>query len=547
MKKIYFLILAVSLGIISCKKDFPIPKQPAEIYPGLFLNAALMSTAFNNATNYIGLTRWMGYWAEGKNFPADLQTETYDIKNNYTDKEWNNLYQNLAIYDDLEKSGRNNKNPFYIGVAKAMKAYDFSILVDLYNDVPYKESFDPATKKQPVYSKGQDIYNDLVNQLDSAFIYFENAKIFYDQSPSNVANTDDVNDIMFGLSRRKNGGNSAWLILWEKFTNTLELKLLMHQTNIASHQSYFQNSMNILTTSPNRKSVGFLGVGESAAVNPGYCLACASANPLNNPLYNFFIYPDTNFYYYKANNYALNFLHWNNNDQRAGVLYNDASYFDNFINSWPGIDTFYASGGGANFDYIITVGIYDGDPTGFPDSITSNVGPGILKNSGQSQLILSDFESLFLQAEAVERGYIQGGNSSAQTLYNSAVTQNYVYLYGGLPKSFQDAFPDPYSDSKGYLTSSIPDVDWRFSPNKLEAIMTQKWAAMNGVNWVEAYNDYRRTAYPTSNVLGISHAPAHVRPMIPTRFLYPQSQLDNNGSHVPPLPDGQYSKVFWNQ
>ena len=90
-------------------------------------------------------------------------------------------------------------------------------------------------------------------------------------------------------------------------------------------------------------------------------------------------------------------------------------------------------------------------------------------------------------------------------------------------------------------------MDWSASPNKLEAILTQKWAAMNGVNWVEAYNDYRRMGYPTSSVLGISHAPTHVRPMIPTRFLYPQSQLNTNGAHVPQLPDAQYSKVFWNK
>jgi hypothetical protein len=72
---------------------------------------------------------------------------------------------------------------------------------------------------------------------------------------------------------------------------------------------------------------------------------------------------------------------------------------------------------------------------------------------------------------------------------------------------------------------------------------------MNGIDWVEAYNDYRRTGYPTSNILGISHAPTHVQLMIPIRFLYPQSELNTNAAHVPQLGAGAQftAKVFWNK
>jgi hypothetical protein len=72
---------------------------------------------------------------------------------------------------------------------------------------------------------------------------------------------------------------------------------------------------------------------------------------------------------------------------------------------------------------------------------------------------------------------------------------------------------------------------------------------MNAVNWVEAYADYRRTGFPTSGVLGISHAPTHVQSMIPVRLLYPQSELDNNAVNVPQLgPGAQFTaKIFWDQ
>jgi SusD/RagB-like outer membrane lipoprotein len=640
MKKIFFLTLVILFAIFSCKKNFPIPKQPADISPSLILTTALSGTASNVATNYIGLTRWMGYWARSGTFSPDNATETYDIKNDYTDNEWSRLYGNLRLYDYMETFARSGDDPFYIGVAKVMKAYDFATLVDLYNDVPYKEAFNAATESQPAYDNAQDIYNDLGVQLDSAFSYFENARKFYKQASSDVINADYLNDIMFGYAGSKTSGYAERLTLWEKLTNTLELKLLMHQSQVSAQQGYIKQELSIVTTSQARKAAGFLGPGENAAVNPGY----GSSNVNSNPFYALFhVAPGggntTNYNYYLKNRYAGNF-YGTTNDPRSLLTYDPTleknfaqlfspysdclSYFSdtgasviytsficlNFLNSrtaifsYDSMGSFYQPfiwnpiGGGYNIAEGSDPGysskfsdtlplykldaIYDGnnndyffygDPVNYgdPDSlvassylslgiryfgtmsvylinppapvynhrigIASNVGPGLLKGVDQDQLILSDFESLFLQAEAVQRGYING---NAQALYESAIIQNFAYLYKGNQG-------DAAGDARKYISQDIPDAGWIASPNKIEAIMTQKWIAMNGINWVESYTDYRRTGYPTPNVLGISKAPAHVRPMIPTRFLYPESELKNNGGHVPVLPDAQYSKVFWNQ
>jgi hypothetical protein len=549
----------MAITATGCKKEFDVNKyanQRADDLPNLLLYAGLDETATNNAINYLDLPRWMGYWARNGSFPPDEQTETYDIKNSYTDSEWIRIYQNLAAYDLLENTGRNLSLPFYIGAAKVMKAYCFSTLVDLYNDVPYKEAFGENTKDHPAYDNGQDIYNDLVAQLDSAIIYFENARVYYQNHPVGVALTDDQYDIMFGSARTKASSYNQRLTLWEKLTNTLELKLLLHQSQIPAQQNFIQKKINTIITSGERKAAGFIGAGESAVVNPGY----NASSGKQNPFYNLFINTDGSFtrnsLYYCANTYAFDFYS-SGNDSRLGYLYGtsitimflpcgicgDTAYFFpwtvvddsitlyNFTNG-PVIavykgDTLHPEDFGSN---------YDGDPNALSSIFAFDIVGGLFKGSAQDQFIFSDFESLFLQAEAVQRGYIVG---SAQNLYEAAITQNYLYVFG----------QNVVYLAKSYFTQGIPDIDWSASPNKLEAILTQKWAAMNGINWVEAYADYRRTGYPASNILGISHAPTHAQPMIPIRFLYPQVELNKNAAHVPQLgANAQFTaKVFWDK
>jgi hypothetical protein len=106
-----------------------------------------------------------------------------------------------------------------------------------------------------------------------------------------------------------------------------------------------------------------------------------------------------------------------------------------------------------------------------------------------------------------------------------------------------DPTTDPTADATALYTSGLVDADWTASPNKIEAIITQKWAALNGINWVEAWTDYRRLGIPN---LPISSAPSHVEPEIPVRYLYPQTEYNTN-ANTPALPaNAQFTaKIFW--
>jgi hypothetical protein len=141
-------------------------------------------------------------------------------------------------------------------------------------------------------------------------------------------------------------------------------------------------------------------------------------------------------------------------------------------------------------------------------------------------------ESMFLQAEAAERGWISG---DPQTLYQQAITASYEYL---LVTSADSA-------AAAYYSQGLPNVGWAASSNKLEAIIVQKWAALNGLDLLEVWSDYRRLHYPSD--IPLSNSPNAVSSTPPVRLLYPAVEYQTNLASV--QAEGTInqftSKIFW--
>lgn len=53
-------------------------------------------------------------------------------------------------------------------IARIVRAYIFQRLTDLHGDIPYSQAGQPDSYSYPVYDKQEDIYNDLLNELDDA-------------------------------------------------------------------------------------------------------------------------------------------------------------------------------------------------------------------------------------------------------------------------------------------------------------------------------------------------------------------------------------------
>jgi hypothetical protein len=102
-------------------------------------------------------------------------------------------------------------------------------------------------------------------------------------------------------------------------------------------------------------------------------------------------------------------------------------------------------------------------------------------------------------------------------------------------------------DASDYLSQSNDLVSWDASPNKLAAIISQKWIALNGISPMPIWTDFRRTGYPS--FIHFSQDAARLNDQPPVRLLYPQTEVANNNEHIPAnvssAQDTFTQKIFW--
>ncbi|MET0944736.1 MAG: SusD/RagB family nutrient-binding outer membrane lipoprotein, partial [Flavobacterium sp.] len=275
---------------------------------------------------------------------------------------------------------------------------------------------------------------------------------------------------------------------WAKFANTLKLRILLRQSEIG-----------VTDYSSVNNGIGF--INETVYCNPGYI------NDTNkqNPLYAAFGKtvagdPAANFGATRATDYVALKLNQSNDGRKLRI--------------------FAPVGTGTN-----VVGIAQNDQFGPFSNTLSAVGPGILKSSSQSGIIMQKAESLLLQAEAVARGFIAG---DAEVLYNAAVQASFDELGAGSAASY-------LANDKAYPAAGTLD-------QKIEAIIYQKWVALMGTNGIENWIEFRRTGYPDIPV-----APNASSSVAPVRLLYPSSEYATNPDNVPAQTstDAFTSLVFW--
>src|SRR5690606_16927066 len=125
-----------------------------------------------------------------------------------------------------------------------VKSIGFMYLVDMYNNVPYTDAFDLENKITPAYDKGEDIYNDLLAQLDTAATLFAEIEI--------IDPEEEAADVMFGGD----------VEMWRKLVNTQRLKLLIHQSQLFGSSVPTAQLAKITADGS-----GFLMSGETAEVN----------------------------------------------------------------------------------------------------------------------------------------------------------------------------------------------------------------------------------------------------------------------------------------
>jgi len=505
MKK-YILIIAAFFmaGISGCKKNYldleTNPNTPSVTTPGLTLAAALNSSAAIIVNDYSQYGVWDGYWTTSGNYVPNPNINQYQFTNAAFDGDWTDWYLNLTNYNILQgisaKSGATN----YEAIAMIMKAYGFSHLVDQYNDVPYTQAFQGTAVLLPVYDKGPAIYADLFKQLDAAIALI---------NKGGSTSTPGADDIVFG------GDMTGWV----KFANSLKLRMAMRVSGLpggASPAAGFSPKALLATTVTAADVAGtetnFFGENIEAGANPGY----SNVGGKQNPYYGTYGYdptgnPSPNNVYFRANAYCV------------GVL---NSFTD------PRVSQYYTLVPTSNTDATPRVhGNVFGDVSinNLTNSFNSATGPGLTQSASQNAILFSGAESLFLQAEAVQDGFLTG---DAQSLYEGGITA----AFGAVGLTAAQAAT--------YYGQNINNVGWAASSNKYSAILIQKWISLNGYFNFEAWNEFRRTNYPA---LPSSIDPAAINPTLPTRLPYPLIELETNPGNL--AKEGTInpftSHIFW--
>jgi hypothetical protein len=484
-----FSIAAIIVSIAGCSKDYldvndnPNTATDENITPELlFPQATNAAAALQPGFQF--LNNWMGYFASNGDYSRDQTETSYAIDFNFSNTLWFNYYNTLFdLYLAKTKSLVAGGDTAIAGASMILSSELFQDVVDIWGDAPYSQAFNTNGYQHPAYNDAQSIYNDLLATLDTAISYMSNP------APLKFASVD----IVF------HGDQSKWI----RAANTIRLRILIRQSEILG--SAPTDQLNKI-----QETGGVLGAGESFSVNPGY------QNEVNkqSPVYAAYGYTPQGVKAVAsedANNYILNILELSN-DARIGrfFLENNGSFIGNEYGDDPG--------------------------NMYPGAQSSYFGPGLVGSASQDQWIIPSFESLFLKAEAIARGWLPG---DVRTAYEDAVTESFVWL----------GVPDAENEANAYLQNA--DIaNWDNAGSSVDEqvnfIVYQKYIALCGIDPLEAWSDQRRLDFLEDDSY-ISDNPSKISNTLPVRLLYPQTEYTTNAQSV--QAEGTInqftSKIFW--
>jgi len=555
IKKLGLIATTTVALLTGCKTDFDINASQENLSAGSLnyrdvLPSSIATSAKIVAADWKFLQNWMGYWARSGSYQNDNEEETYNFTNTFPTtggNPWNDLYYNASSYNYVQQKAKASGDGFYEAICRIMKAQNFQILTDVYGNIPYFQALQGNDVRNPKYDKGIDIYKDLFRQLDTAIALLK--------SPAAAASANDkiaTNDLVFK-------GNAT---LWIKFANTLKLRMVIHCQNgldAASSSSVAGIDYAAIMSGINAEGTGFLNSGETAKINPGF----SSSKP--SPFYRYFainengtlagIADNT-----KANAFAVGLgtrtelgYYRYNGDPRENKFYVKPD-----VN--PNASVYTARTYHKGIPYGAVSGFapgYTGDSLSAINQInTTSPTTGLSPNGAASDAwLMTSVESLFLQAEAAQRGLLPGVDP--QTALTAAIRESFTSL--GLTVANANAY---INTNAGFAdvdyTAVVDPTIGNLVNGGLYTIIAQKWFALNGIAPFEVWCDYRRTdivygegvsydqtgtgAWAT-NLSVLSGAASS----IPVRLFYPQSEYSFNEANVNTQGSINVftSKVFW--
>ena len=510
-KKIIIIAAAgLTLGVSSCKKYLDVNSNPN------VAKVPTVATLLPAAELYVGSSVGMDlevagsffaqYWTQS---PGASQYHSYDQYSPGQDAltyAWTNLYKANENFYQLYKLADSSKKTGYMAIALLMQAYTFQLTTDGWGDVPFtaalKGQYADGHLVNPKYDSQLVVYNGIIALIDSANVLLAKA-----------GGSPGSDDLIYAGDMNK----------WQEFSNTLALRTYLRLSEIAPATA--QAGIAALYANPTTSAFIGASAGDDAFIAYGY----SSGN--NNPLFA----EEVGLQQYQnfvASNTCLDSL-ISNNDPRLYIFYEPVSGSSSFAGLPQGL-----------YNGIAYTGY--SFPTVYVAGDAQNLGKTASYNSGNAPVnLLTSYESYFLQAEAVARGWAPATTSDNDLFYNG-IQASFNYYSGQLT----DAYGAPATSTiyNDYITGALGSAPgyWTVYPatgtvaQKVQFIITQKWFAMCGNQGFEAWTEWRRTGYPNWLTYSVSSI---VGNNFPKRLLYPTSESTVNSSFPGLKPMTQ--KVWW--
>ena len=544
MNKILILFaVAATLVFSDCTKKFdsintdPTQASSDQFDPNLLLPTA--ETGYTGAiAGYGGAILYQSMWSQifaNAEFPTYYSNGDKYVNggsfNAYLASPWNNGYSAAGKAYEIIKLAKDKPELSNLsGIALINELISIELVTDVYGDCPFSQALQAkAGVTTTVYDKQQDIYNSMLNKLDSVLPTLDAAKA----KPTNDA-TIYAGDIA----------------KWKKFGYSLMLRMAMRLTKAdpATAQKFVEKAFAGGTFASNADNC-FIVLDDPHGFSNGNATALVVAEDYSQV---------------RWGQLLINSLKTANDPRLAVIAEVPKNGTANAANeklagiSTPalqvGMPNGYDQNGGAT-DISKAPG-YPGTSPADPSTNTSTYTdqPNVTGKYSRPttalylsrscpEFILTYAETELLLAEAAARGWNVGASASAH--YKNGLS-GALQSYG----TFNAAGAISAAVADAYATANPLDIT--SMDNSLKQINTQFWITTGTLfNWIETWNNWRRSGYPV--LTPVNYPSNFSNGTIPRRFIYPQSETSTNGANYKAAASAlgggdQYtSRMYWDK
>lgn len=510
MKKILYSSIMMLLLFSSCENYLDVNEKQTNrpdfdaLTPSQMLSGALTNYTSYQVTTLSTYGNRLAYvWGLNSGFTSTDPAYTYK----YDSSSYTPCFESAYLIGDnfqdiLDKKASFPTYTLHFGVAKVMKVMCMDYVTALYGDAPYTEAFNNDIIA-PKYEDDKKIIPGLFKELDEARAFFA--------APG--AAPMGAEDCVFSGDKAK----------WLKFVNTIELKLLLRLSKTTDATLVALRTARFTKLNANQDFVT-----QDVTVNPGYNNGTLnSRNPIfrvNGQNESFSAATSAN-----AANAAGDYA-----GRLVNGTINDANITSGLVD--PRRARMFTLIGGTvvgNVQGVFPLTAISKYATFYHGRTGASVDIANKNGGERNAFLMQAAESYFLQAEAMQRGYLTG---TAKTAFEDGVKASFNFYSTGFGTIVIATPLDPVA----YLAAidAKNGLGWTGSTDKISAIITQKYLALSQWHGIELYLDHLRTGYP---VLPLPFGVTETKR--PNRLIYPSSEYSSNSTNTPVVSNGDLFSV----